>query len=171
MGALNKVMLIGNLGRDPEIRHTPSGSQVANFTMATTERYTDKSGNRQERTEWHKVVLFGKIAEIAGQYLSKGRQVYIEGRLQTREWEDKSGQRRWTTEVVGNNLVMLGRGDGSGGGHQSEGGYQAEGGAGGYENANAPATASLAKDQQGGSGGFRPDSSLDPVNEDDDLPF
>ncbi len=159
MGSLNKVMLIGNLGRDPEIRHTPSGTQVANFTLATTERFSDRSGNRQERTEWHRVVLFGKLAEIAGQYLGKGRQVYIEGRLQTREWEDKQGQRRWTTEIVGNNMVMLGgRGEG-GGAPRSD-----------YQATEAGAPVAAARDQQGVQG-YTQDSSLDPVGDDDDLPF
>jgi len=106
--SLNKVMLIGHLGRDPEIRFMPSGKAVANFSMATTESWTDIDGNKEERTEWHRIVVFGKLAEICNQYLSKGRQVYIEGRLQTREWEDKGGNKRTTTEVVVSDMIMLG---------------------------------------------------------------
>ncbi len=113
---LNKVMLIGNLGRDPEIRTTPSGQPVANFTLATNRRWTDRDGNRQEQTEWHRVVCWGKQAEIAGQYLRKGKQVYVEGRLQTRSWEDRtSGEKRYATEIVCENFQMLGsRGGGDG---------------------------------------------------------
>lgn len=105
--SLNKVMLIGNLGKDPEVRYLPSGQSVANFNIATNDRYQDKEGNWKERTEWHRIVIFGKTAEVVGQYLNKGSRVYIEGRLQTREWE-KDGQKRYTTEVVGFNLIMLG---------------------------------------------------------------
>lgn len=108
MAGVNKVILIGNLGRDPELRRTPSGTSVASFSIATSEKYTDKSGARQERTEWHNIVLFNKLAELAGQYLSKGRTVYIEGRLQTTEWEDKNGGgKRCKTEVVGNQMQFL----------------------------------------------------------------
>ena len=110
MAGLNKVMLIGNLGRDPEIRYTASGLAIANINLATTERFKG-----EDRTEWHRVVVFDKLAEICGQYLTKGRQVYFEGRLQTREWTDKDGNKRWTTEIVANNMVMLGgRGEGQG---------------------------------------------------------
>ncbi len=100
MRSLNKVMLIGNLGADPEIRHTPGGVAVATLRLATNEVYTDRSGNRQTRTEWHRVIAWSKLAEICGQYLRKGRQVYVEGRLQTRQWDDQQGQRRYMTEVV-----------------------------------------------------------------------
>ena len=110
---VNKVILIGNLGRDPEVRYTTNGTPVANFTLATSERWTDQaSGERKERTEWHRVVVFGKQAEIAGEYLRKGRQVYVEGSLQTREWTDREGNKRYTTEVRTVNFQMLGsRGD------------------------------------------------------------
>ena len=108
MGSLNKVMLIGNLGQDPEVRHTPSGTPVANFRLATNESFTDRSGNRQERTEWHRVVVWGRLAEICSQYLTKGRQVYIEGRLQTRRWEDHEGRKRYRTELVANEMIKLG---------------------------------------------------------------
>jgi single-strand DNA-binding protein len=108
MSGVNKVILIGNLGANPEMRFTQGGQAVANLRIATTERWTDKSGQRQESTEWHRVVLFGKTAEIAGQYLTKGRQVYIEGRIRTRQWQDQSGQKRYTTEIVGTNMTLLG---------------------------------------------------------------
>jgi len=111
--SLNKVMLIGNLGRDPEVRYLSSGRPVANFSIATTDSWKDKEGKLTEKTEWHKVVAFGKLAEICSEYLSKGKQVYIEGRLQTREWQDQSGQKRYTTEVVAQTLMMLGSKGGS----------------------------------------------------------
>jgi len=110
---VNKVILIGNLGRDPEVRYTTNGTPVANFTLATNERWVDQaSGERKERTEWHRVVMFGKQAEIAGEYLRKGRQVFVEGSLQTREWTDREGNKRYTTEIRATNFQMLGtRGD------------------------------------------------------------
>jgi len=106
--SLNKVMLIGNLGRDPEVRYLSSGKPVANFSIATTDSWKDKEGKQVEKTEWHKVVAFDKLAEICSEYLSKGKKVYIEGRLQTREWQDQSGQKRYTTEIVAQNMLMLG---------------------------------------------------------------
>jgi len=109
MAGLNKVILIGNLGRDPELRYTASGQAVANFTLATTESISKRDGGREDRTEWHRIVAWGKLAEICGEYLSKGRQIYVEGRLQTREWEDRDGNKRWTTEIVARNMQMLGR--------------------------------------------------------------
>lgn len=108
MRGVNKVILIGNLGKDPEIRYTTGGSAVANFTIATSDSYTDKDGERQEKTEWHRIVAWGRLAEICGEYLSKGRMVYIEGSLRTRSWEDKDGNTRWTTEVVARSMEMLG---------------------------------------------------------------
>ena len=108
MASINKVILIGNLGRDPEVRYTKDGSAVANINLATNEVFNDRSGQRQERTEWHKVVVWGKQAEIAKEYLSKGRQIYDEGSLQTRQWEDKDGNKRYTTEVRCQRFVMLG---------------------------------------------------------------
>lgn len=114
---VNKVILIGNLGRDPEVRYTPNGVAVANITLATSEAWKDKqTGENQERTEWHRVVLFARLGEIAGEYLRKGSKVYIEGRLQTRKWQDKSGQDRYTTEIIGDSLQML---DSKGAGSQS----------------------------------------------------
>jgi single-strand DNA-binding protein len=113
MSGVNKVILVGNLGADPEIRHTPSGTTVANMRIATSEVFSNKSGEREQRTEWHRVVAFGRLAEIIGQYLKKGRQIYIEGRIRTREWEDQGGNKRYTTEIIANQMVMLG---GRGGG-------------------------------------------------------
>ena len=115
---INKVILVGNLGRDPEMRYTPSGSAVANLAIATSESWKDKqTGEQQERTEWHRVVMFNRLGEIAGEYLKKGSKVYIEGKLQTRKWQDKDGQDRYTTEIVGNEMQMLdSRGGGGGGG-------------------------------------------------------
>jgi single-strand DNA-binding protein len=112
---VNKVILIGNLGKDPEVRYMPSGGAVANVTLATSETWRDKqSGERQERTEWHNVVFYNKLAEIAGEYLRKGSKVYVEGRLQTRKWQDKNGVDRYTTEIIANEMQMLdGRGEGA----------------------------------------------------------
>ncbi len=112
--AVNKVMLIGNLGRDPEIRYTTGGQAVANFTLATTEKYTNKAGEKQEDTEWHRIVAWGRLAEICGEYLSKGRMIYIEGSIKTRSWEDKEGNTRYTTEIVARNMQMLGGQGGQG---------------------------------------------------------
>ena len=108
MRGINKVILVGNLGRDPELRHTKNGVPVANLSIATSETWSDKDGSKQERTEWHRIVLWDKLAEIAHKYLSKGRQVYLEGRLQTRVWKDNNGDKRYTTEIRGDQLVMLG---------------------------------------------------------------
>ncbi len=105
---LNKAILIGNLGRDPEVRYTPGGLAVANFSMATSETWTNKEGEKETRTEWHRIVAWGKLGEICGEYLSKGKQIYIEGRIQTREWEDKEGNKRYTTEIIALQMLMLG---------------------------------------------------------------
>jgi single-strand DNA-binding protein len=114
---VNKVILVGNLGQDPEVRYTANGAAVANITVATSEQWTDKqSGQKQEKTEWHRVVLFGRLGEIAGEYLRKGSQIYLEGKLQTRKWQDQSGQDRYTTEIVANEMQMLGGKGGAGGG-------------------------------------------------------
>ena len=106
-GYVNKVILIGRLGKDPEMRFTPSGKAVTNFTLATNENWTDQSGERQERTEWHRIVTWGKLAENCAKLLSKGKQVYIEGRLQTRQWDDRDGNKRYTTEIVANQMQIL----------------------------------------------------------------
>jgi single-strand DNA-binding protein len=154
---INKVILIGHLGADPETRAMPSGMTVANLRLATTESWKDKqSGEQQERTEWHNVALFGRLGEIAAEYLRKGSQVYIEGRLRTRKWQDKEGRDRYTTEIVGNEMQMLGGRGGSGGG---------SGGGGGYSDAPARAESSEAVGAgAGGAGASREDF-------DDDIPF
>jgi single-strand DNA-binding protein len=126
VASVNKVILVGNLGRDPETRYLPNGDAVTNVTIATTEQWKDKGGEKQEATEWHRVAFFGRLAEVAGEYLKKGSQVYVEGRLQTRKWTDKEGQERQTTEIRADRMQMLGSrgGMGGGGGDYSEGGEE-----------------------------------------------
>ncbi|ATB36012.1 single-stranded DNA-binding protein [Cystobacter fuscus] len=174
-GGVNKVILIGNLGADPEVRFTPGGQAVANFRIATSDNWTDKSGQKQERTEWHRIVVWGKLAELCGEYLKKGRQCYIEGRLQTREWTDKENRKNYTTEVVANAVTFLGGRDGAGmggggggGGGGRGGGYsQQRGGGGGggqsqgggYDDYGAPPMDDGGGPMGGGHGG------------DDDIPF
>ena len=114
MASVNKVILVGNLGRDPETRYTTSGDAVTNIRLATTDTWKDKAGEKQERTEWHNIVFYGRQAEIAGEYLKKGRQIYVEGRLQTRKWQDKEGQDRYTTEIIADRMQMLGSREGGG---------------------------------------------------------
>ena len=147
MGSVNKVILVGNLGRDAELRYTPGGSPVATLNLATTEVWNDKSGQRQEKTEWHRVVLWGKTAESLSEYLTKGKQLYIEGRLQTRQWDDKDGNKRYTTEIRGDRIVLLGGGGG----------------------ASRPQVARAAA----GAGGAMDEPMGEPVTEltDDDIPF
>jgi single-strand DNA-binding protein len=116
MASVNKVILIGNLGRDPETRYMPDGGAITNISVATTDVWKDKNGEKQEKTEWHRVAFFGKLAEIAGEYLKKGSQVYVEGRLQTRKWQDKEGVDKYTTEIVADRMQMLGSRQGMGGG-------------------------------------------------------
>jgi single-strand DNA-binding protein len=150
MGSVNKVILVGNLGRDAELRYTPGGAAVATLNMATTEVWNDKAGQRQEKTEWHRVVLWGKSAESLSEYLTKGKQIYIEGRLQTRQWDDKDGNKRYTTEIRADRVVLLGGGSGGRGG----GGGVARGG-----------------DETMGAGGHAPaPESSEPLT-DDDIPF
>lgn len=135
MASVNKVILIGNLGRDPEVRYMPSGSAVCNLAIATSRGSKNReSGERQEETEWHRVALFDRLAEIAGEYLKKGRPVYIEGRLKTRKWQDKDGKDQYTTEIVAEQMQMLGGRDGGGGGDEGGGSY---GGGGGYGSRDA----------------------------------
>ena len=122
MASVNKVILIGNLGSDPEVRFTQGGTAVANFRIATNESYTDKAGQRQDRTEWHRIVAWGKTAELCGEYLRKGRQVYLEGKLQTREWLDKENRKNFSTEIVASNVVFLGGAPGAAGGAPGAGG-------------------------------------------------
>ena len=123
MASLNKVQIIGNLGRDPEVRYTPNGNAVCNVSVATTRQWKNKdSGERQEETEWHRVVFYDRLAEIAGEYLKKGRSVYVEGRLKTRKWQDKEGKDQYTTEVIATEMQMLGSREGMGGGEERGGG-------------------------------------------------
>jgi single-strand DNA-binding protein len=147
--SVNKVILVGNLGQNPEMRYTQGGQPVANMRMATTERYTDKSGQKQEQTEWHTVVAFGRLAEICGQYLTKGRQIYIEGRIRTRQWQDQQGQKRYTTEIIATTMQMLG-----GRGERSEAG---PGGGPSPAGATVPADENIPGEFGGGP--------------DDDIPF
>jgi single-strand DNA-binding protein len=137
-GGVNRVMLIGNLGADPEVRFTPSGQAVANFRIATNESWVDKAGQKQERTEWHRIVVWGKQAELSGEYLKKGRQCFIEGKLQTREWVDKEGKKNYTTEVVAQNVQFLGGGAGGGGGGGGGGARRDDGGSGFNSGGNEP---------------------------------
>jgi single-strand DNA-binding protein len=167
MGSLNKATLIGNLGKDPEVRAIPSGAKVANFSIATTESYTGKDGNKVDKTEWHNIVMWRGLAEVAEKYLRKGSQVYIEGRLQTRSWDDQNGQKRYTTEIVADNMVMLGRPTGGGGGAPREGGdsYSQQ-----REAPAMPSRSSGGAPGYGGGGGYSAPSSMPPQAE-DDLPF
>jgi single-strand DNA-binding protein len=143
---VNKVILVGNLGKDPEVRYMPNGNAVANLTLATTESWKDKqTGDQQEKTEWHRIVMFRRLAEIAGEYLKKGSQVYIEGKLQTRKWQDNSGNDRYTTEIVADEMQMLG----------SRGG-----GSAGFANNSAPAKSSAPAAAEAA-----------PADFDDDIPF
>ncbi|GAA5194533.1 single-stranded DNA-binding protein [Ferrimonas gelatinilytica] len=132
-GGINKVILVGNLGQDPEVRYMPNGNAVANITVATSESWKDQQGQKQERTEWHRVVLFRRLGEIAGEYLKKGSKVYIEGKLQTRKWQDNNGQDRFTTEIVANEMQMLDSRGGQGGGQNFGGQSGYQGGQGGSQ--------------------------------------
>ena len=156
---VNKVILVGNLGRDPEVRSTTSGQPVATFSLATNRRWNDRQGNRQEETEWHQIVCWGRQAEVAGEYLRKGKQIYVEGRIQTRSWDDRqTGEKKYRTEIVCENFQMLGqRGDSGGGGYGSRGGWD-QGGSGGGSGAGGEG----GNDQ--GDGGYGPPG-------DDDIPF
>jgi single-strand DNA-binding protein len=156
---LNKVMIIGNLGNDPDVKYTATGDPVVNLSLATTDSWKDKStGDLQEKTEWHRVVLFRRLAEIARDYLKKGSQVYIEGRLQTRKWQDKEGHDRYTTEIVGNDMQMLG-GRANSGANVDSGGPPSGGGDEGY----------AAPQRSGGGGGGKRPAGADDF--DDDVPF
>jgi single-strand DNA-binding protein len=153
---INKVILVGNLGKDPDTRYMPSGKAVTNFSIATSESWTDKqSGDKQERTEWHNIVLFDKLGEIAAEYLRKGSQVYIEGSLRTRKWQDKEGKDRYTTEIVARDMQMLGGRTGGGGG-----GMGGSGGGGGESRQSRSAPAEDRAPPVDDGGGF-----------DDDIPF
>jgi len=166
MASVNKVIIVGNLGRDPETRYMPNGEAVTNVAVATTESWKDKnSGEKKELTEWHRITFYRKLAEIAGQYLKKGSQVYVEGRLQTRKWTDKDGVEKYTTEIIADSMQMLGSRQGGGGGSSMDdgGGY---GGGGG-----APARQSSG----GGGGAARAPAAARPApnfsDMDDDIPF
>jgi single-strand DNA-binding protein len=150
MGSVNKVILVGNLGRDAELRYTPGGAAVATLNLATTEVWNDKGGQRQEKTEWHRIVLWGKQAESLQEYLTKGKQIYVEGRLQTRQWDDKDGNKKYTTEIKADRITLLGGGGG--------------GGRGGASMDRGSAVAAHA----GGGGGDEPPT--EPIT-DDDIPF
>ena len=161
MASVNKVILVGNLGKDPEVRYTADGAAIANITLATTDTWKDKAtGEKKEATEWHRVSFFGKLAEIAGQYLKKGRSVYIEGRIRTRKWQDKEGQDRYTTEIIADQMQMLGSREGMGGPAADEDG----GGGGGRSFAGS-----------GGGGAAKPAPAKKPAGNfddmDDDIPF
>lgn len=148
MASVNKVIIVGNLGRDPEVRYAPSGSAICNVAIATSRQWKDKtSGERQEETEWHRVVFYDRLAEIAGEYLKKGRSVYVEGRLKTRKWQDKDGVEKYTTEIIAAEMQLLGGREGAGGGDEGGGGggySRNEGGGGGERSARAPARSSAA---------------------------
>jgi len=143
MASVNKVILVGNLGRDPETRYTTGGDAVTNIRLATTDVWKDKNGEKQERTEWHNIVFYGRQAEIAGEYLKKGRQIYVEGRLQTRKWQDKEGQDRYTTEIIADRMQMLGTREGGGSAAAAEPAERepaaASAGGGGRKSTGAPA--------------------------------
>lgn len=167
MASLNKVMLIGNLGKDPEVRAIPSGVKVANFSIATSENYTGKDGNKVEKTEWHNIVMWRGLAEVAEKYLKKGSPVFIEGRLQTRSWDDQSGNKRYTTEIVADNMVMLGgRRDGGSGGGEEGGSY----GGGGY-GSGRPSGGGYSGGGSTSSGGSSSAGGSVPPAPEDDLPF
>lgn len=182
MASINKVIIIGNLGRDPEVRYTPSGAAVCNVSVATTRNWKDKnSGDKVEETEWHRVVFYDRLAEIAGEYLKKGRSVYVEGRLKTRKWQDKDGNDRYSTEVVlqgfNSTLTMLdGRGEGGGGRSGDFGGSSGGGSFGGYDDYGSGGGASgggRSAPQRGGgaaSGASQGGGSF-PRDMDDDIPF
>ena len=150
--SVNKVILVGRLGQNPEVRYTPSGAAVANFSVATNESWMDKSGQKQERTEWHKVVVWGKLAELCAQYLAKGRQCYLEGRLQTRQWQDKDNQTKYTTEVQAQTVQFLGATAGAGSSRDAGAEFSQESQGGGYEGGHP------GQSQGGGYGGPAPRS-------------
>lgn len=148
MAGVNKVILVGHLGKDPEVRHLESGAAVANFSMATTESYKDKNGNRQDQTEWHNIVLWRGLAEVAEKYLRKGNLVYIEGKLKTRSWQDKEGATRYTTEIVGDNMTMLGS-----------------------KSDNSSSNTANDEDRESDKKEVKKKVNLEEENEEDDLPF
>jgi single-strand DNA-binding protein len=165
MASVNKVILIGNLGRDPEVRYAPSGSAICNVTLATSRQWKNKdSGERQEETEWHRVVFYDRLAEIAGEYLKKGKSIYVEGRLKTRKWTDKDGVEKYTTEIIAQEMTMLGGREGGGGGGGGFGGGDDMGGG-----APAPRSAPPARQAPAGKPASKPSTGFDDM--DDDIPF
>lgn len=167
MASVNKVIIVGNLGRDPETRYAPSGGAICNITIATSRSWKDKtSGEKREETEWHRVVFYDRLAEIAGEYLKKGRSVYVEGRLKTRKWQDKEGQDKYTTEIIAEEMQLLGSREGGGGGGGGGGGSDSEGGGYAREQSSAPGGGGA------GGGGARQAQKKAPSSfEDDDIPF
>lgn len=164
MAGINKAILVGHLGKDPEIRYSQAGLAICNFTLATSESYTPKDGGaREEKTEWHKIKAFGRLAEVCGEYLHKGKQVYIEGRIQTNEWQDKEGNKRWTTEIIANTMQMLG--SASGGQGQSRGQGQ------GQESNREGQQNNYSSNSDGGDRGGGNDGFNDPPAGDDEIPF
>ena len=164
MASVNKVIIVGNLGKDPEVRYMPSGSAICNITVATSRQWKDKtSGERQEETEWHRIALFDRLAEIAGEYLKKGKSVYIEGRLKTRKWTDKDGVEKYTTEVIAQEMTMLGGREGGAGGGGDEGGYEPR--------AEAPRRAAPPPRAPAPAPRPAPKSSTGFDDMDDDIPF
>ncbi len=170
MASVNKVIIVGNLGRDPETRYATSGSAICNITVATSRQWKDKtSGEKKEETEWHRVVFYDRLAEIAGEYLKKGRPVYVEGRLKTRKWQDKEGVDRYTTEIVAEEMQLLGSREGGGGGGGGGGGDVefGSGGGGGAARSGGGAGAGAGAKSSGGGGGAKPKTD----DFDDDIPF
>ena len=165
MASVNKVILVGNLGRDPEVRFMPNGEAVCNFSIATTDSWKDKSGAKQERTEWHNIVMYRKLAEIAGEYLKKGRPVYVEGRLQTRKWQTKEGQDRYTTEIIADQMQMLGGREGGSSNASYDGGMDQSSAASDFNQAPASQTAAPASSAKAATSG----SGFDDFE--DDIPF
>ncbi|MEJ7139083.1 single-stranded DNA-binding protein [Amphibiibacter pelophylacis] len=171
MASINKVILIGNLGRDPETRSTPSGAMVCNITLATSRQWKSRdSGERQEETEWHRVVMYDKLAEIAGQYLKKGRPVYIEGRLKTRKWQDKEGRDTYTTEIIADQMQMLGGREDGGSGSMGGGGQRSAPSDADY-GSPAPAPRQAPRQQTPASAAPAPAPASYSSYEDDDIPF
>lgn len=168
MASVNKVILVGNLGKDPEVRYMPNGEAVCNFSIATTDSWKDKAGAKQERTEWHNIVMYRKLAEIAGEYLKKGRPVYVEGRLQTRKWQTKEGQDRYSTEIIADQMQMLGGRDGGGAAASYDGGMdQSSSGASDYN--QTPAASPAAKPAAASAKPATSGSGFDDFE--DDIPF
>lgn len=173
MAAVNKVILVGNLGKDPEVRYMPSGGAICNVTIATTRNWKNKdSGEKMEETEWHRVSFFDRLAEVAGEYLKKGRAVYVEGRLKTRKWTDKDGVEKYTTEIIATDMQMLGSREGMGGGSTGGAGGEEEGGGGGYEPRSAPQRQSAPRAAPAPRPATKPAAAATSFDSmDDDIPF